>query len=153
MKINIRLFLNRSKPNRIGKCPLICRITYNKARKEFSTRQFIYPKYWNRRKQKVIEDTEHSEYTNTQLSLIINKMNQAFILLQVKESIFTSCIKVRKFKKNTILYQKCYYNYWILLCSSFDPEARLLNFFSPLFPKLIFRLSERIPPSSLYLDP
>ena len=90
MKFNIRLFLTRNKVNATGKCPVRCRITYNKQRKEFSTGLFIYPKYWNRKKQKVLEDTEHSEYTNTQLSLIINKMNQVFLWLQVQERRFTA---------------------------------------------------------------
>ena len=59
----------------------------------------------------MIEDAEHSEYTNTQLSLIINKMNQAFLLLQVQESSFTvddiySLFKGEKLKKeyNTVEY-------------------------------------------------
>ena len=78
-----------SRLNKIGKCVIKCRITYYKQRKEFSTGLFIYPKYWNSKKQKVLEDVEHSEYTNTQLSLIINKMNQAFLLLQIQESTFT----------------------------------------------------------------
>ena len=75
--------------NKIGKCVIRCRITYNKQRKEFSTGLFINPDHWNSKKQKVLEDAEHSEYTNTQLSLIINKMNQAFLLLQIQENSFT----------------------------------------------------------------
>ena len=88
MKLNIRLFLNRNKVNASGKCPIRCRVTYRKQRKEFSTGLLILPKYWNSKKQKVLEDDVLSEYNNTQLSLIINKMNQAFLLLQVQESIF-----------------------------------------------------------------
>ena len=97
--------------NKIGKCVIRCRITYNKQRKEFSTGLFIYPKYWNRRKQKILDDTEHSEYTNTQLSLIINKMNQVFLWLQVQESTFAvediyALYKGEKIKKeyNTVEY-------------------------------------------------
>jgi len=78
-----------SRLNKISKCVIRCRITYNKQRKEFSTGLFIHPKHWNSKKQKVLEDTEHSEYTNTQLSLIINKMNQAFLLLQIQGNSFT----------------------------------------------------------------
>jgi integrase/recombinase XerD len=80
MKLNIRLFLFRSKLNKAGKCPIKCRITFNKRRKEFSTRLFVNPKHWNSKKQKVLDDTEQSDYINTQLSLIINKINQAFIV-------------------------------------------------------------------------
>ena len=89
MKLNIRIFLTRNKVNGSGKCPVRCRITYNKQRKEFSTGLFIYPKYWNSRKQRVSDDSENSEYINIQLSLIINKINQSFVLFQVQESNFT----------------------------------------------------------------
>ena len=110
-KIYITMIPATSRLNKISKCVIRCRVTYNKQRKEFSTGLFIYPKYWNRKKQKVLEDTEHSEYTNTQLSLIINKMNQAFLLLQVQESSFSvddiySLFKGEKIKKeyNTVEY-------------------------------------------------
>ena len=78
-----------SRLNKIGKCVIRCRITCKKQRKEFSTGLFIYPKYWNSTKQQVPDDSENSEYINTQLGLIINKMNQAFLLLQVQESTFS----------------------------------------------------------------
>lgn len=89
MKLNIRLFLLKSKTNKAGKCPIRCRMTFNNERKEFSTGLLINPEYWNSKKQKVIENTEQSDYINTQLSLIINKINQAFLLLQIQESNFS----------------------------------------------------------------
>ena len=104
MKLNIRLFPARNKTNVSGKSPIRCRITYNKQRKEFSTGLFINPDHWNSKKQKALVDAEHSEYTNTQLSLIINKMNQAFLLLQIQRAGFTvieiySLYKGEKLKK------------------------------------------------------
>lgn len=81
------------------------------TKKGISTGLFIYPKYWHSRKQKVLEDAEQSEYINKQLSLIINKMNQAFLLLQVQESSFNVddiyvVFKGEKLKKeyNTVEY-------------------------------------------------
>jgi hypothetical protein len=110
-KIYITMIPAVSRLNKIGKCVIRCRITYNKQRKEFSTGLFIYPKYWNRKAQGVTDDSENSEYTNTQLSLIINKMNQAFLLLQIQESSFTvediyALFKGEKIKKeyNTVEY-------------------------------------------------
>jgi len=88
-KLAVLLYLNKAKRNKKGMCSIICRITFCKKRKQFSTGLYINPDHWNRRKQKVIEDSENSEYTNTQLSLIINKMNQVFLWLQVQESSFT----------------------------------------------------------------
>jgi len=74
--------------NKTGKCPIRCRITFNKSRKEFSTGLFVNPKHWNSKKQKVLDDTEQSNYINTQLSLITTKINQAFLLLQIQQSNF-----------------------------------------------------------------
>ena len=118
--MNIKLYITMrpvmGNINKIGKCVMRCRITYNKQRKEFSTGLFIYPKYWNRNKQKVLEDDERSEYTNTQLSLIINKINQSFELFQVQESDFTvedidDLYKAEKNKKeyNTVEYFEVFF--------------------------------------------
>ena len=88
MNLNIRILLYKSKINKGGKCPLRCRMTFNKQRKEFSTGLFVNPKYWNSKKQKILDDTEQSDYQNKQLSLIITKINQAFLLLQIQEITF-----------------------------------------------------------------
>jgi integrase/recombinase XerD len=80
IKLNILLFIDKSKLNKKGECPLKFRITYLKQRKQISTGLFVSPKHWNSKKQKVLDDTEQSKYLNTQLSLIINKINQAFIV-------------------------------------------------------------------------
>jgi len=114
-KIYITMISASSRLNKIGKCVIRCRITYSKQRKEFSTGLFINPKYWNRKKQKVLDDTENSDYINIQLSLIINKMNQAFLLLQIQkknfivEDIYT-LFKGEKLKKehNTVEYYEVF---------------------------------------------
>lgn len=88
MKLNILYLINKSKVNKRGVCPINCRLTFNITKKHFSTGLFVNPKYWNSKKQKVLDDTEQSDYLNTQLSLIINKINQAFLLLQIQEDNF-----------------------------------------------------------------
>lgn len=88
MKLNIRLFPATNKINITGKSPIRCRITFNKQRKEFSTGVFINPDHWDRRGRIAVENTENSDYINNQLSLIINKMNQAFLFLQVQPGDF-----------------------------------------------------------------
>ncbi|MDT0553415.1 site-specific integrase [Urechidicola vernalis] len=88
-KLNILLYTDKSKLSKKGECPIKCRLTYLKIRKQFSTGLFVNPKYWNSKKQKVLEDSEQSDYLNTQLSLIMNKINQAFLLLQIQESNFS----------------------------------------------------------------
>jgi integrase/recombinase XerD len=89
MKLNILLFIDKSKLNKKGECPLKFRITYLKQRKQISTGLFVSPKHWNSKKQKVLDNAAQSDYINTQLSLIINKINHSFILLQIQVSNFS----------------------------------------------------------------
>ncbi len=88
-KINIRFIIALNRLNKRGETSIGCRITYLKKRKEFSTGLFINPKHWNSKKQKVLAEAENHEYTNTQLSLIKTKINQAFLMLQVQVKDFT----------------------------------------------------------------
>lgn len=83
------MLLYKAKANSSGKCPIRCRITHNKSRKEFSTGLFINPKNWDNKQQLVKPPEPDSDYINTQLSLIKTKINKAFLLLQVKEVSFT----------------------------------------------------------------
>tara|TARA_R110002033_G_C3890127_1_gene238770 strand:+ start:229 stop:1419 length:1191 start_codon:yes stop_codon:yes gene_type:complete len=89
MKINILFLLYKTKINATGKCPIKCRLTYLKQRKEFSTRQLINPKHWNNKQQLVKPPEPDAELINSQLSLIKTKINRAFLMLQVKETNFT----------------------------------------------------------------
>jgi len=78
MKIKIRFYIDKTKTNKTGNCPINCRITYNKNRKEFSTGIFIKPEYWDSQHQ-ITEPP--NDYINTQLSLINSKINKVFLLL------------------------------------------------------------------------
>lgn len=80
--------MRRNKINSRGFCPIECRITLDKQRKPFSTGIFINPKNWDSDKQLTKPPNEENNYTNKQLSLIKNKINQAFLFLQVKEEPF-----------------------------------------------------------------
>jgi len=99
MKITIRFYIDKTKTNKTGNCPINCRITYNKNRKEFSTGLFVNPDFW---------DSQHqlteppNDYINTQLSLIKSKINKAFLLLQIQESSFTTDDIYMLFKGNKI---------------------------------------------------
>ncbi|GAA3632133.1 site-specific integrase [Flavivirga jejuensis] len=117
MKLNILYLLYKSKTNSKGKCPIRCRITYNKVRKEFSTGLFINPDHWNSKQQKVKPLEADSDYINNQLSLIKPKINKAFLLLQVKEESFAvddiySLYKGEKTQKehNTVEYYEKHLN-------------------------------------------
>lgn len=88
MKQNIRFLLYKSKINSSGNCPIGCRITCLKKRKQFSTGLFILPKNWNSKQQCVEPPEPDAELINTQLGLIKTKLSQAFLFLQVKGSEF-----------------------------------------------------------------
>lgn len=87
MNLNI-LFYVKIRNSVIDNSVLMCRMTYNKKRKQFSIRLFINPDYWNSKKQKV-EPCEDSTYINQQLSLVKNNLYQAFLFLQVSGESFT----------------------------------------------------------------
>ncbi len=76
------------KTNRNGLTSISCRITLNKSRKEFSTGIFVNPTYWSKEKQKLLDETEDSKMVYSQLSLIKQKLSQAFLMLEIKGDSF-----------------------------------------------------------------
>ncbi|MFP7657610.1 site-specific integrase [Chryseobacterium proteolyticum] len=91
MNINILkiLFLiSATRINKQGLVPIICRLTFQGDRKAFSTGLFINPNYWNSKQQKAKPPNDENTFINSQLSLIKNEINQAFLFLQVNEETF-----------------------------------------------------------------
>ena len=84
-KLNVLFLLLKARINKKGKCAIKCRLTYNDKRKEFATGLFINPDYWNSKKQKAFPSTEQNEILNSQMSLISQKINKAFFMLQVQD--------------------------------------------------------------------
>ena len=82
-KINILFLIDKTRVNRNSKAPIRCRITYLKERKIFSTGLFINPKNWSSAKQQAVPLNTENTQINTQLSLIKQEINQAFLFLQV----------------------------------------------------------------------
>ncbi len=93
--------LYSAKTNSRGLCPIRCRITYKKVRKDFSTGKFINPKHWNRKLQRAEPPEPDAELVNTQLSLIKTKLSQAFLFLQVKGTEFNVDDIYRQYKGET----------------------------------------------------
>ena len=88
MKLTILFLLRRNRTNIRGLSPVECRITLDKKRKPFATGLFINPDNWNASKQKAFpSNTDHNQL-NTQLSLIKQEINQAFLMLQVQLETF-----------------------------------------------------------------
>lgn len=101
MKLSILFLLRKNKINAKGSCPIECRITLDKERKPFATGLFISPKHWDNKQQKAKPPSEENNYINNQLGLIKNKINQAFLLLQLKEERFDIIDIYRQYKGET----------------------------------------------------
>lgn len=97
-KISILFLLQRSRLNKQGNCPIRCRVTYLKKRKIFSTGLFINPKYWSSSQQLAKPQNTQNNIINTQLSLISQKINEAFLMLQVLTNVFDVDDIYRKYK-------------------------------------------------------
>ena len=101
-KIKILFLISRSRINQMNMCAIRCRITYDYEKKEFSTGVFIEPKNWDAKKQLAKPANEENNFINTELSLIKNKINQAFLFLQVKEEPFDVNDIYSQYKGKTI---------------------------------------------------
>ncbi|MCQ9635067.1 site-specific integrase [Chryseobacterium sp. WG23] len=106
MKLSILFLLRRNKANIKGLCPIECRITLDSQRKPFSTGIFINPEYWNASKQKAHPPNKGNTQINTQLSLIKQDINQAFLFLQVQEKDFDVDDIYRQYKGENIKQDK-----------------------------------------------
>lgn len=80
--------INKARINTKGEAPIRCRITFNRTRKVFSTGLFINPDAWDNKSQKANQQITTHNYINTQLSLIKQEINQAFLFLQVQKEKF-----------------------------------------------------------------
>jgi len=87
-KLITRFILGTYKIRKDGKAPIFCRITYLGKRKQFSTSLYLNPDYWKSKQQKAYPPDINNSYTNTQLSLISQKINKAFLYLQVNNDLF-----------------------------------------------------------------
>jgi len=82
-------YLNRAKTNQKGTCPIYCRITYLKRRKQFSTGEFINPLEWNAKNQKASSKTIANQQINLQLEIITANIKKAHLQLQLSGGEFT----------------------------------------------------------------
>ena len=97
-KVRILFLLKKVRLNKQGKCPIRCRVTYLKKRKEFATGLFINPDHWNNGVQIAEPSTPENNIINTQLSLISQKISEAFLMLQVLPDTFDVDDIYRKYK-------------------------------------------------------
>ena len=79
----IRFVIRKARQNEKGICPIYCRVTYLNKRNQFSTGEFVSPKDWNSKTQRVLGDTAKALYINAQLAVISNKLKMKFLELQL----------------------------------------------------------------------
>jgi len=97
-KLPVLFVIQKNKMNKKGLCPLRCRITFQKKRKIFSTGIFINPEIWDNTAQKAKPPNKQNNIINTQLSLISQKINEAFLMFQILPNNFDVDDIYRKFK-------------------------------------------------------
>jgi len=97
-KLSILFVLQKVKTNKKGLCPLRCRLTYVKRRKEFSTGMFINPDIWNNAVQKAKPPSTENTILNNKLSLIHQQIDKAFLMLQILPNDFDVDDIYRKYK-------------------------------------------------------
>ncbi|WP_026932803.1 site-specific integrase [Christiangramia echinicola] len=84
-KLSILFVAYLAKTNQKGLCPLKCRLTYKKKRKEFSSGLMVDPKKWNSKLQTV----ENDGLFNSNLEIIRSKIQKAYISLELERDTFT----------------------------------------------------------------
>ena len=97
-KLAILFVLQKIKINKKGQCPIKCRITFKKTRKEFSTGIFINPDDWDSGKQKASPPSTENTILNNKLSLIRQQIDKAFLFLQISSKSFDVDDIYRKYK-------------------------------------------------------
>jgi integrase/recombinase XerD len=97
-KLSILFVLQKVKTNKKGECPLRCRLTFSKNRREFSTGIFINPDNWDSGKQKAIPTNKENTILNNKVSLIRQQIDKAFLMLQILPNEFDVDDIFRKYK-------------------------------------------------------
>lgn len=83
-KITILFVISANKTNQKGLCPLNCRITLNKERKQFTTGLFVNPIYWENKFQKVNSKDTNYTFINAQIEQIKIKINNIVLVFQLQ---------------------------------------------------------------------
>ena len=83
-KITILFIINTARTNQRGLCPLNCRITLNKERKQFNPGLLVNPEYWESRLQKVTTLEPNHKYINAQLERIQVRIYNISLVFQLQ---------------------------------------------------------------------
>lgn len=84
-KVTILFVISGVKTNSKGLCPLYCRMTLNKERKQFSTGLFVNPNHWVNKLQKVNAQDANYKFINAQIEQIQIKINNIVLVFQLQD--------------------------------------------------------------------
>lgn len=87
--LSILFYLQKARINKKETCPIRCRITYKKKRKEFAAGEFVKPDEWDSKRQQAYSKSIVNEQLNTQLEIITAKIRKEYLKLQLSETEFT----------------------------------------------------------------
>jgi integrase/recombinase XerD len=83
-KITILFIISTARTNQRGLCPLYCRITLNKERKQFNPGLLVNPQYWESKLQKVTILEPNHQYINAQLERTQVKIYNIVLVFQLQ---------------------------------------------------------------------
>lgn len=83
-KTTILFVISLTKINQKGLCPLNCRITLNKGRKQFATGLFVKPVYWDNKLQEVNSQDSNCKFINAKIKQIQTKINNIVLVFQLQ---------------------------------------------------------------------
>ena len=87
--VKVLFVLSKSKMNMKGLCPLICRITYNNKRKEFSTGFLVSEDEWNAKSQVITSKTAYAKNVNTHLNKMYRDVLSTYSEVVIDNTIFS----------------------------------------------------------------
>ena len=99
--MKILFLIQRSKMNKRGLVPIMCRLTYLKQRKEFSTGLMIRPTDWNGNLRR-LKESANNNMINSELEIIHQKIHKAYLILQVRELPFTLEDVLKEYRGETL---------------------------------------------------
>src|SRR5690606_27217989 len=88
-QVKVLFVLSKSKMNMKGLCPLICRITYNNKRKEFSTGFLVSEDEWNAKSQVITSKTAYAKNVNTHLNKMYRDVLSMYSEVVIDNTIFS----------------------------------------------------------------
>ncbi|MDL2230560.1 site-specific integrase [Alistipes sp. OttesenSCG-928-L06] len=100
-KFTVLFFTWNTRLNKAGQAPIMVRITFKGERKQFASGMFTDPKQWDSKKQRMIGDSSEAETINNSLMVLQEKLNRAYLKMELSGEDFAVEDILREFKGET----------------------------------------------------